>query len=57
MSFIEFTGFWYMVNVAGQKRKKNKPGGDRVHICVMGWKWGLAPVGFLENMPLLAKKS
>jgi hypothetical protein len=18
----------------------DKPGGDRVHVCVMGWKWG-----------------
>jgi hypothetical protein len=34
-----------------------KPGGDRVHVCVMGWKWGLAPVGFWEKNPLLAKKS
>jgi hypothetical protein len=29
--------------------KYYKPGGDRVHVCVMGWKWGLAPVGFWEK--------
>jgi hypothetical protein len=41
-----------------------KPGGDRVHVCAMGLKWGhtgvvhvAAPVGFWEKMPLLAKKS
>jgi hypothetical protein len=38
------------------KNRLNKPGGDRVHVCVMGWKWGLAPVGFWGKMPVLAKK-
>jgi hypothetical protein len=42
----------------------NKPGGDRVHVCVMGLKWGNMGVVHVTSLPYgfgekkhLAKKS
>jgi hypothetical protein len=28
-----------------------KPGGDRVHVCVMGWKWGHTGVVHVASLP------
>jgi hypothetical protein len=33
------------------KTKENKPGGDRVHVCVMGLKWGHTGVVHVASLP------
>jgi hypothetical protein len=37
--------------VAKAEIKVNKPGGDRVHVCVMGWKWRHTGVVHVASLP------